>query len=844
MHTMRFRLVDTHVQSGQRGLVSRVSTLFLFLHLLFALCEGKWSCISTEDSTQKGLRTVLAPKLNQDWCEDLDETKEVDQLMDMCQGWCGQNNIPFLVGIPTHGFNLQDMDKICVHTADTAASPDSPVLRYDPDLMSNCKRWSRSLNLIQMRAAEFVAALDNMTYAQMVFRQGMATQIQKIVDEIGSDETKLTMKNVEKDSQLLATYMNIVQTHLQEFLSGGKLRGELQGTMKTLSNAGESLNRTLTTNLPDMRDYFEKCGVPLLATTSSNEYLMDLCNVRSPNCLAPDDVDAKHVGCCCGAVPISGSLGISGESAGRRLEEEDESEDESEDVCGEAAHIFKKDKDALEKTLQQDVEGQELLTNYKSALKKSYPDYYKAHVTECEGGRRLEGTVQEESRAQAESALPNDGAPTAGLRRLLKKLTSCDPQRSIMKDEETLRVAFWKDTETDYCSSISTTSGLVDTCQAFCGANAVPLMIGGTSFGFNQSAMDSVCGGSGEPISTDSGMVAECHKDARGLNDVRAKAATFISKLEILNAEKLRYEASVKATVQTMKESIKSKAKSVISDAEVGKKIDALRNLLKQETSTLTSRSAGAKLFRLNTATTAVQDTGDELSSELVKNLQGVEDLVEHCSRLFTGVGSDQEYLLDLCSQTSTQCIESPTGRHAGCCCGYLPLLTLGLSTMPVHTIPGLSNPKLGDSTSGKRVAARLRRMQAATDEAFHICAESSKLAKSAVQKSEEEVKNMGYENILVGAKAVKVAKYPEYYCQPKSVCVVETGGTCSFFGCDSSRGDTECKDGRCLCSAGHCVHGGKCVQQDEASSAFGPLPSFLGFVVSAFSLLTGRGSL
>ena len=53
-----------------------------------------------------------------------------------------------------------------------------------------------------------------------------------------------------------------------------------------------------------------------------------------------------------------------------------------------------------------------------------------------------------------------------------------------------------------------------------------------------------------------------------------------------------------------------------------------------------------------------------------------------------------REYLLDLCSQTSTACVEDSLGRHAGCCCGYSPLIALGANTIPTATIDGIANSR------------------------------------------------------------------------------------------------------------------------------------------------------
>lgn len=45
-----------------------------------------------------------------------------------------------------------------------------------------------------------------------------------------------------------------------------------------------------------------------------------------------------------------------------------------------------------------------------------------------------------------------------------------------------------------------------------------------------------------------------------------------------------------------------------------------------------------------------------------------------------------------------------------------------------------------------------------------------------------------------------------------QSGCARDTGGTCSFGGCSSSRGATDCVGRKCFCQTGYCAVGGACV--------------------------------
>ncbi|CAE8593074.1 unnamed protein product [Polarella glacialis] len=53
--------------------------------------------------------------------------------------------------------------------------------------------------------------------------------------------------------------------------------------------------------------------------------------------------------------------------------------------------------------------------------------------------------------------------------------------------------------------------------------------------------------------------------------------------------------------------------------------------------------------------------------------------------------------------------------------------------------------------------------------------------------------------------------------------CDLNTGGSCSFFSCSASRGQTDCQGGYCLCKPGTCAVDGTCVQPGMVSQQYCP---------------------
>mmetsp|Transcript_82632 Transcript_82632/g.191994 ORF Transcript_82632/g.191994 Transcript_82632/m.191994 type:complete len:804 (+) Transcript_82632:47-2458(+) len=771
---------------------------FIAACLLLQCDANQFACSSTTDSLNKGLRTVTASWLNEDFCEYSEQTNSVENLMGSCESFCGNGNIPYLVGLPSFGFNLSDLDRICINEGDQ----EGEFLKYDEDLMDKCKGWSGSLDTILHKAADFVAAVDNMTYAQLQFRMGMNKSVQELVNTIGSEETKRLVMRAATPADLLPTYMGALQSHLDEFFGDGRMRRSLQDVMEVLRDAGVGLQQALKTHLPQVKKYFEQCETPLLALTDQRQYLLDLCVQLTPNCLGKDIPSARHVGCCCGTVPVAGSFKISGETGARRRLEQDHEESRI-DVCGEAHLRAKADLDRRRAALEQDPFGKELLQKYEEGLRERYPDFY----SRCQSERRL---VKED--APVMGSRPGRPKVTAAGRRMAQ-LTTCEPKPVSVQLDETLRAAFWKDTEREICGNMMSTDGMVGVCQAFCGKNAVPLLIGSTSFGFNQSAMDSVCV-AGNPIQASAEKVAKCHDNARAMHKVQVETASLVSKLQVLAAENLRFEAKVKTTVEELKVSIKTKATAVLEDATVGQKLDALRSLLADETKQI---GEATELY-LRAATNDVEAAGEALEAELTTALSALEELVTQCN-IFTGVGPSKEYLLDICSQTSKECMDVQLGRHAGCCCGYLPLLELGLESITAHTIPGLSDTAiLGTAASQARVAAPARRVEETAS--YHMCAASWQMSRPQVEAAEKSVIDLGYGSMVTNAKNAFNARYRGYGCGEPPRCEKETGGTCRIFSCSSSRGMTDCVDGQCVCSEGTCLLEGACREPLEGTTS------------------------
>ena len=719
-----------------------------------AVAQQKFACTGTTDTLSNNLRVIIGEDVNTDWCSQMSSTESVESLMDSCQAFCGDGNMPFLIGLPTFGFSQQEMDSLCLA---------SDVLQYNRTLMRDCRQWSGALNLMKSRAVQLLMSIENMKMAQLQFRQGMEEKKQDLVETIASPDTveRLMMVNVPDQ---ISEYQEILAEGLEDFTRNGNLKRDLRQAIGDLRDAARNLDTTLSSNIPQLQDFVDQCGEMLLSTGPSQEYLLDICNQLTANCL-PDEY-AKHVGCCCGAVPLTGTFGIEA-TGGRRLQESDEVLD----VCAEAEQRNSDAIAARVAALRSDEAGRELLDDYLAARSEAYPDYY----ARC--GRRLDGQDRgHESmpREPAAESREEDAAGSDAARRLQTTLTGCNPQAATREPSEQLKAAFWKGTEQNYCQDLTPPptktrmddEGLAGICASFCGPDALPLLVGTINFGFNHSALDSICIQS-DLVQTNAARVRECQDYATSFGAVSTKMSMFLQRLEELEAEKLGYEAQARATVEELKVSIAEEAPDVLQQASVGEKITAYEEFLVERMADIAPSSRAKR--SMQDAISSVRVAASELKTELDNSLTDMEALMDNCMGFFTGVGEEQEYLLDLCSQTSTECMDVEQGRHAACCCAYTPALALGKAALELttHTIPGLAGPGLRDSTGAARVSAR--RLQAGT---FDICGASAGAAKPHVDAVHERIRDLGQEAVIEEARRVFTERYPGF-----DACSYPSGG-------------------------------------------------------------------
>ncbi|CAE8632105.1 unnamed protein product, partial [Polarella glacialis] len=435
----------------------------------------------------------------------------------------------------------------------------------------------------------------------------------------------------------------------------------------------------------------------------------------------------------------------------------------------------------LKASLSETPGGQKLLEAFEKKMFQQYPEYFGR--CSADSGRRLDadprGFMEHAAMAAAEALGVEHKTKVPKLH--------CEPLSGEFTDpdgsKEKMQTAFWSQSEVDTCDMLEgehgakmKTQDLADVCAEFCGGDSVPLLVGTVAFGFNKTAI--VCVDS-STLTTDEPRVKQCLKEASATNAVEVKVASAAASLMSLESAKLFYEASVRATIPEMKAIIKAESQDSMRYADVGEKVMALQEILNRSLTSVSRNSAAA--MSLKTALHDLDERAQELHETLVIAMKEFTHFIHDCDELFTGKGASHEYMLDVCSQTSLQCVED-ISRHVGCCCGYLPLLAVGKTSVSLtQTIPGIMAPapELSDVDGKARVAnvEYLVGYPKKTEEPSNEEPSNGpdrkmprKCSRPRLQETEQKIKQLGQEELLSLHLAQLSEKYPGYaFCQAEA---------------------------------------------------------------------------
>jgi len=238
---------------------------------------------------------------------------------------------------------------------------------------------------------------------------------------------------------------------------------------------------------------------------------------------------------------------------------------------------------------------------------------------------------------------------------------------------------------------------------------------------------------------------------------------------------KVEYETAVMAKLPAIKAKIEEKAEAVLKGARADKKATVYSAFLREEVfKEVTGNSQQAVKYK-----TALERLGvavESLQATVKASVAAYTHFLDHCSDLFTGKGTYDEYLLDQCSQTSEECLDGAGGfgRHAGCCCGYTPFMAVGLEKVGFGaTIPGIEAAALKDDGGLARVGNRLRRLADEPKSYYDICGSVWEGNADILASFHTGIASLGTDAVFQDWLNAMKKRYPD-----ADLCVFQEGAT------------------------------------------------------------------
>jgi hypothetical protein len=264
------------------------------------------------------------------------------------------------------------------------------VLKHDPDLLKQCKKWSRSFVSVESKAANLVRYLHLFRATKDEYRSVLAKEIRSIQSYAVSEEYK---QKITKALNTPQTQIDMIKEKLKSE-EGEEMEKRLQTSIGNLKTATEELSQTLTEKFQDLESFLGKCGDFFVGQGAQDEYLLDICVQKGLACIdAPQDAGytTLHVTCCCGYHPFSsfgesqgatsatieGIASVKGgrvpQSQNRRMEEK---EPESVDVCAAGWTLAAEEVGKIYARMKESDEAWAIQQETEKKLKAKYGDDY------------------------------------------------------------------------------------------------------------------------------------------------------------------------------------------------------------------------------------------------------------------------------------------------------------------------------------------------------------------------------------------------------------------------------------------------------------------------------------
>jgi len=716
------------------------------------------------EPVRDAVKVAFHENTEQDLCHLQSPAFDDAKMAEYCEAFCATagltSGLPLQLGAEQYGFNLDEMTEVC-----------STVMTFNSSLERFCAARTESGHEIEEATAQLVAKVEIFKAEQTAFRAAMQHAAAELQEELASQEFQTEIdRAVDK--------IPVLRQKFNDFAEQQKGSAELQSAITSLRQWGDRLATIVNNNLGRFEEFLTDCNKMLLATGSKQEFLLDICAQTNVACI--ENSAAGHVGCCCGFNPVvapdfdidgieASIFGGQGSVAnGRRLQNGGTSEV---NICAEArAASSAAVAAARQRTL---ALGQDALWAAQEAeLTAAYGEY----IEQCSSspiGRRLEGAARSRAgEAKAAKAAAKVEAATASLTGaplpLAQEAEAAEPRQLDVLSctppapgETGLKVAFSNTTEEDMChlqEAALANPEMREQCTRFCAGYGVSMLIGSQTYGFNLQVAENICLPPNGVLKHDPEKLQQCGSWSGAFLEIEVKTSQFISQLDIFTATRQLYVSWLRNVTQELQEFVASEQFAV----DISRAIDKVSTLREAVRARVESARIQEAESTLRTSIATLKDRANALATVLNQNMALFERYLTECNDMYVGEGSQAEYLLDICAQQNSACIENEAAGHVSCCCAYHPFTTFG-HPAPPHVIDGISefeSPARVSAVSGRRLTAADEGSQL-----LDICAQAWTSSQRRVQRLYSRIQETGFPEVIAERNRLMRMKYGDDFC-------------------------------------------------------------------------------
>lgn len=199
------------------------------------------------------------------------------------------------------------------------------------------------------------------------------------------------------------------------------------------------------------------------------------------------------------------------------------------------------------------------------------------------------------------------------------------------------------------------------------------LLVGSEFYGVDLSEANNICLPPEGVLKHDPAHLQNCSSWSQAFQLIEVATASFIERKYVFDAIRMKYMAVVETSNKAIQEYVGSAEFVEMVEATPKKDefmINAVNSRLQTPELTAVQQQLQAEIAKLKLAANLLKAT-------LLEKAMLIEKFLAECNDLYVGTGPNDEYLLDICAQESTACLEQD-GGHVTCCCAYHPFTAYG----------------------------------------------------------------------------------------------------------------------------------------------------------------------